>query len=109
VLSSRLGLQPSIAGRLVHRGVEVDYVIVDEENEAVLAAEAKWSSLGRRGAEETVRETMAKPLCCAASPLPRLRVQVALYLRSVEGPGPQGAVVVEPDDLPWRSGCPSRG
>lgn len=109
VLSSRLGLQPSVAGRLVHRGVEVDYVIVDEENKAVLAVEAKWSSLGRREAEKTVRETMAKLYAALPRRYHGYRVQVALYLRSAEGPEPQGAVVVEPGDLPWRGGCPSRG
>ncbi len=106
VLTRRLGLRPSVAGRLVHRGIEVDHVIIDEESKTLLAVEAKWSKMSRREAERTARETTAKLYAALPRRYHGYRVQVALYLRSLEAPEPQGAIVIQPGDLPWRTSCP---
>ena len=43
-LSRELGIEQSRAGRLLYKDIEVDYVIVDDDGERVLAVEAKMVS-----------------------------------------------------------------
>ncbi len=48
------------AGRLVHRGEEIDHVVIDHERREVLAVEAKWSTLSPLEAEKTARRLLGR-------------------------------------------------
>ncbi len=99
VLAPRLGIHASRAGRLIYRGSEYDWVIIDDEGERVLAAEATTSRLDPREAESQasrIRNTLPSSL---PRELRHYRVDVALYL--LEPAGGAGYIEVTPGDLPW--------
>ncbi|KSW11559.1 hypothetical protein CF15_01610 [Pyrodictium occultum] len=109
-LSRELGLEPTLAGRLLHRGLEVDQVVVDEESRRLLAVEAKWSLLSGGEAARVARETLARLYAALPRRYHGYRAEVALYLRGLRGPEPvEAAAVVTPRDMPWRDGCPQAG
>jgi len=107
-LAPRLGLRPQEAGRLIHRGEEVDLVALDHEAGQVLAVEAKWATLGPREAQAAARETLAKLHAALPARLRGYRVHVALYAREARGVQglPDWATLVTAEQLPWRRGCP---
>ncbi|MEB3806692.1 MAG: DUF234 domain-containing protein, partial [Desulfurococcales archaeon] len=100
-LAPQLGIAVSEAGKLVYKGYEVDYVVVDSGNRRVLAVEAKWSPLDKREIQGIVRETMAK----VHRVLPGYDVTVALYAREVSESNLDDAIIVTPEDLPWKRDC----
>ena len=100
-LAPQLGIAVSEAGKLVHKGYEVDYVVVDSGNRRVLAVEAKWSPLDKREIQGIARETMAK----VHRVLPGYDVTVALYAREASESNLDDAIIVTPEDLPWKRDC----
>ncbi|MCE4600255.1 MAG: ATP-binding protein [Desulfurococcales archaeon] len=100
-LAPQLGIAVSEAGRLVFKGDEVDYVIIDSDNRRVLAVEAKWSPLTKREIQDITRETRIK----VHRLLPGYNVTVALYAREASEPNLDDAMIITPEDLPWKRDC----
>ena len=107
ILARRLGLEPREAGRLVHRGEEIDYVMIDHEREHILAVEAKWSTLSPMEAEKEARRLSNRLQAALPARLRGYQVTLAVYAaRLQEKPmGPPGAVYVTAEEMPWSSGC----
>ena len=101
ILSKQLGLTVSEAGRLLFKGDEVDYIVVDKENHRVLAVEAKWSSLADRDIKRINREVRTR----VHKIYPGYEVVTAVYSLSAGKPEYSGAIVVTPEHLPWKTGC----
>ncbi len=101
VLAPSQGIEPSMAGKLLSRGEEIDWVIIDSDGERVLGVEAKWSDLGPRDAERIVEETRRKIVALLPTRLRGYRVDVVIYARSCEGCDN----VVTARDLPWKTMC----
>ena len=107
-LAPGIGLTPANAGRgrLIHRGHEVDTVIIDEENETILAVEAKWGRITSREAARQAARTRAALAAALPARLQGYRVLLALYAREAEaGAEAHWDAVVTPGELPWRRGC----
>ena len=107
VLAPGLGIRPVEAGRLIHRGEEVDFVALDHGSRQVLAVEAKWGTLGPGEAEAVARRTLAKLHAALPTRLHEYRVHVAIYAAEARGEQrlPDWATLVTAEQLPWRRGC----
>ena len=103
ILVRELGLSPALERRLLRRGVEVDYVAIDEESEEILAVEAVWATLKGFEADREARRTQAKLQAALPARYQGYRVMVAVYARGLQG-RPSEAYVVTPEDMPWGSG-----
>ncbi|MCE4625960.1 MAG: ATP-binding protein [Desulfurococcales archaeon] len=102
VLSNTLKLEISRAGRLLHKGVGVDYVIVDDMSKRVLAVEAKWSKISQTHAIEIAKRVRAR----VNSILPGYTISIAIYTRDYEGTKIGGDLeIITPGDLSWNTGC----
>ncbi len=85
-----------------YKDIEVDYVIVDDDGERVLAVEAKWSRLNR----QDIPRIRCRAVEAASMVFPGYQVEVAIYAK--EQATQLDALTVTPDDLSWRRGCSSR-
>ena len=101
-LTKQVGITVSEAGRLLFKGDEVDYVIVDHDNRRILAVEAKWRSLTSREVRSITREVKAK----VHKVFPGYDVTVAIYTRAARNTEHHDAIIVKPEDLPWKKDCP---
>ena len=86
----------TLAGRLEHRGEEVDVALVNPEEKRAVVAEAKWSTLAPQEASRIRRRTLAK----AARLLPRgYTVEEAFVAaRNIAG-GTRPPWTITPEDL----------
>ena len=100
-LLDRLGVRVTEAGKLMSKGEEVDWVIIDRGGKQVLGIEAKWSTLEPREAERIEEATRRKIERILPSKLRDYKVRVILYAKECRG----CANVVTLRDLPWRKGC----
>jgi len=104
-LAPRHGIAPVEAGRLVHRGEEIDCLIIDHGSGALLAVEAKWSTLDRGEAEAVARKLSDKLARALPARLRGYRRVLAVYAAEAKGGAPPGVELVEAADLPWGRGC----
>ncbi len=98
-----LGVEPQEQGLLMHRGVEVDWLLIDHTNKTLVPVEAKWSDLTPLEAQSTARSLINRTLMG----LPRrmasdYEVKPMIYAKSCRNCTILGATVVELTDLPWR-------
>ncbi len=101
VLAAQLGLTPSLAGKALRRGEELDWVVLDREREEALVVEAKWSDLDRASLERLARRVEARARRVLPEPYSSYRLTVAVYARSAPAEPPGGALAVRAEDLPW--------
>ena len=99
------GVAVDEAGKLLHRGVEVDWILVSHSQKLIVAVEAKWSKLTPSEAEEVRRSVLGKLRQALPRELTGYQAEVLIYARECRG-CPDN--VVTPEDMPWRRGCPTR-
>jgi AAA+ ATPase superfamily predicted ATPase len=94
---TRTGRHVIEAGTYMHRGVEIDALIVTSEGE-VYGLEAKWSKLSGREAAREAAKLQAK---LEQTPWARrgYKLKPVLYARSIEGQPPRGVEVYTLDDI----------
>lgn len=101
ILSKQLGITVSEAGRLLFKGEEVDFVVVDNENHRVLAVEAEWSNLTSRDIKSIINTVKTR----VHKVFPGYDVTTAVYSRSAVGTDYRDTIIITPEDLPWKTEC----
>lgn len=84
---------------MLGRGVEIDYVAIDEAREGMLAAEAGWPMISGAEADRTAWRTQSKLQAVHPEEYRGYRVTVVVYAKCLEEPGE--ALALTPEDLPW--------
>jgi len=103
ILAGSLGLKPVMAGKAVHRGEEIDWVIIDEQNSTILLVEAKWSKLDRLEINRIAEGLAAKARLTLPEKTASYELLTAVYARRAPKTGVKADAVVTPEDLPWGS------
>ncbi len=103
-LCRELGLTPSAAGKLIRKGAEIDWVVIDDDNRRVLTVEAKWSDLSEKDVTRIARRVRALTYTALPSRIRDYDVIVAVYARSAPK-HVEGAKVITPEDMPWSNSC----
>ncbi|MEB3806271.1 MAG: ATP-binding protein [Desulfurococcales archaeon] len=98
-LAQALGVNASRAGKVLHKGGEIDWVVIDEENERILAVEAKWTNMSRVDAERLAGRVRNLASSLLPAGYSHYSVTPVLYLRRAGGG--RGYYLVTPEDLPW--------
>ncbi len=102
ILADSLHMKPDTAGRFLHKGREVDYVIINHDEKKVLAVEAKWAKLSGREVRAVSREIKAK----LQPHYPDHEIIPAIYAQEAETPPGENTLTVTVNNLPWKN-CPT--
>lgn len=105
-LAREMGITPSAAGKLIHKGTEVDWAIIDNTNKKILAIEAKWSDLSEADIRRIARRVKAATYTAFPSSIKDYDTHVAIYTRSAPEHVKE-AEIITPEDMPWGKECTS--